>query len=91
MRNEIGITMKELFKRYIREEYGITKKKISFVIDSKKIDREDTRKIEEIFNNLETPRIIAIETKRIKNIYINDGLILIAYPWILGRKLYKFF
>ena len=45
LRTEIGTTMKELFKRYIREVYGITKKKISFVFDSKKIEREDQEKL----------------------------------------------
>ena len=62
LRTEIGTTMKELFKRYIREEYGITNNKISIIFDSKKIDREDTRKIEEIFNLIEEPTIIVFET-----------------------------
>ena len=56
------LTMEELFKKYVNEVYGETKKKISFFYDSKKISRDEKRKIKEILNLNEIPTIFAVET-----------------------------
>ena len=56
------MTMEALFKKYVSEVYGVTKKKITFFYDSNKIRREDTRTIKEVFNLIESPTIIAVET-----------------------------
>ena len=56
------LTMGELFKKYVNEVYGETKKKISFFYDSKKISRDEKRKIKEILNLNEIPTILAVET-----------------------------
>jgi len=56
------LTMEELFKKYVNEVYGETKKKISFFYDSKKISRDEKRKIKEILNLNEIPTILAVET-----------------------------
>jgi len=56
------LTMEELFKKYVNEVYGETKKKISFFYDSNKIRRDDKRKIKEVFNMNESPTIFAVET-----------------------------
>ena len=56
------LTMEELFKKYVKEVYGETKKKISFFYDSKKISRDEKRKIKEILNLNEIPTIFAVET-----------------------------
>ena len=56
------LTMEELFKKYVNEVYGETKKKIIFFYDSKKISRDEKRKIKEILNLNEIPTIFAVET-----------------------------
>ena len=55
-------TMQELFKQYVSEVYGITKKKITFFYDSNKLSRDDQRKIGDIFCSIESPNIIVIES-----------------------------
>ena len=58
----INITMENLFKKYVNQVYGNTKKKISYFYDSKKIGREDKRTVEEVFGPNESPEIITVET-----------------------------
>ncbi len=56
------LTMEELFKRYINEVYGETKKKITFMYDSEPINMDDKRNIKEFFKSNDIPIIIVFET-----------------------------
>ena len=68
IRASINTTMEELFKRYVSEVYGITKKKITFFYDSKKISRDDKRKIKDVFSKIESPTIMAFESGFMPNL-----------------------
>ena len=58
----INITMENLFKKYVNQVYGNTNKKISYIFDSQKIERDDKRTIEEVFGSIESPEIITFES-----------------------------
>ena len=62
IRTPVNRTMQELFKQYVSEVYGITKKKITYFYDCNKISRDDQRKIGDIFSSIESPTIIVIES-----------------------------
>ena len=54
--------MEELFREYKNKAYGEINKKISFIYESKKINRDDKRKIEDAFKLDDSPKIIAFES-----------------------------
>ena len=58
----INISMENLFKKYVNQVYGNTNKKISYIFDSQKIERDDKRTIEEVFGSIESPEIITFES-----------------------------
>ena len=51
IRIEKGKKVKELFDLYIDEAYGATNKKLKFVHNALKIDRNEQKKVEEVFKN----------------------------------------
>ena len=51
IRIEKGKKVKELFDLYIDEAYGNTNKRLKFVHNALKIDRNEQKKVEEVFKN----------------------------------------
>ena len=51
IRIEKGKKVKELFDLYIHEAYGATHKRLKFVHNALKIDRNEQKKVEEVFKN----------------------------------------
>ena len=62
MESKVGITMEELFNRYKNEVYGETNKKLTYIYISKKINRDDKRKLEDVFKLDDSPEILVIES-----------------------------
>ena len=62
MESKVGITMEELFNRYKNEVYGETNKKLTYIYISKKINKDDKRKLEDVFKLDDSPEILVIES-----------------------------
>ena len=54
-----GTTIEELLNKYINEVYGITNKKLNFIFNAKRLERNDQNKVEQFFQNFS--RIIVTE------------------------------
>ena len=54
-----GTTIEELLNKYINEVYGITNKKLNFIFNAKRVERNDQNKVEQFFQNFS--RIIVTE------------------------------
>ena len=46
-----GTTIEELLNKYINEVYGITNKKLNFIFNAKRVERNDQNKVEQFFQN----------------------------------------